>query len=205
VSTATAPRPWPAASRSVARRIAPRDHLFGDPTAVIQVVVYGDLTSPATAEAHFAAHEAIFFHPCIRTTLRHRALGPAGRECAAAAEAVAPYDLFWPFVDEVLRSGSTPDDLRRHCRTLGLDERVVAAPLAEPRIARRLEDDRWLADAAGATTDPTVFVNGTRWERSAAMTLVDDLCRLSEVTRPLWSSGRHRSRPAPTTLAGRLP
>jgi protein-disulfide isomerase len=181
------------------RKISARDHVYGDPRALLQVVVYGDVTSPATAGAHLAVQDAIARHGGIRSTFRHRLTVGAEhpRGCAAAAEAVAALGLFWPFVNKILREGSDQEALRRHCRSLGLDDALVEAASGDGRITRRLEEDERLAHQAAAMADPTVFINGVRWLPSTRADLLDDLGRLAEVTRPLWDLAR---KPAPSPV-----
>jgi hypothetical protein len=178
----------PRASRT-ARTIGPRDHVYGDPRGLIQVVIYGDLHCSATADAYFAVHDAVFVHPCLRMTLRYVLLDddPIARRSAATAEAVAASNLYWPFVDHVFRAGADPNSLRRHVRALGLDERLVDDRATLARSAPRFAEDQRLARAAGVTSMPTVFVNGVLWRPRPGASLRADLGRLAELTRPLWT------------------
>lgn len=178
-------------------RISGRDHVYGEPDGLIQVVIYGDLNSRRTAGAHRAVHDAAFRFRCIRATLRYLLLdGDAiARASAAAAEAVAPFGLYWPFIDEVFRGGADAASLRRHCRTLDIDEHLIDEHVAVPRSAARFAEDRRLAGSAGVAATPTVFINGVRWRADTDVSLSGDLCRLAHVTRPLWAgTGRHPRR-----------
>lgn len=187
------PRPDP-------RRISGRDHVYGEPHGLVQVVIYGDLNSRRTAAAYRAVHDAAFRYRCIRATLRYLLLdGDAvARTSAAAAEAVAPLGVYWPFVDEVFRSGADPAALRRHCRALDVDEHLVDAAVALPRSADRFAEDRHLAALANVGPAPTTFINGVRWRSGPETALFGDLCRLAELTRPLWAgTGAPRPRRRP--------
>ena len=51
--------------------------------------------------------------------------------------------------------------------------------------AARYRCIRW-AVRPGPGAEPTTFINGVRWQPGPGHVLYGDLCRLAEVTRPLW-------------------
>ncbi len=124
------------------------------------VLLYGDATCPRCQQA-----VAVLRPAPVRLTWRHlvlRARGPRPRAVAAALEAAARQDAFWPLLDAIVAApGRTEDpDLWAHARTLGLDlDRFVADQRSDATAARIVHD---LGDAlsAGATGTPAIVVDG---------------------------------------------
>jgi len=135
------------------------DHVRGDPTGTL-VLFYADFTCPRCALAHARLTEA-----GARTVFRHLALRAKHERAvpvALAAEAAAAQGAFWELCDSLYADQGRLDDphLWQRARALGLDLERFDADRRSERVAERVQGDVRDALAAGATTTPTLFVDG---------------------------------------------
>jgi protein-disulfide isomerase len=178
------------AGASAARRTAPGDRLVGRPSAPVQVVLYGDLTSRRSAATYLAIRDAMTRDSSIVLAHRHLicASEPTPRRAAEAVEAADDQGEFWPMCDLLYRVGADPSSIVSHCRALGLDERSVRESVLSRRHSARIAHDLRRAADAGAHASPTMFVNGVRWPTDDPYRCVaTDLADLAHRANPLWS------------------
>ncbi len=132
------------------------DHVRGAEGAPL-VIVYGDYACPhcALADARIAAAP-------VRMAFRHfalRARHPRAGALAAAAEAAALQDAFWPFHDSLYSDQGRLDDphLWERARTLGLDVERFEADRRGAAVAARIARDLRDGLRAGVAASPTLF------------------------------------------------
>jgi protein-disulfide isomerase len=136
------------------------DHVRGDPGGT-PILFYADFTCPRCALAHAkltaAGAHVVFRHMALRAK-HERAVA-----LACAAEAAAVQGAFWDFCDSLYADQGRTDDphLWERARVLGLDLQRFDADRRGERAAARVQRDTRAAIAAGATTTPTLFIDGT--------------------------------------------
>ncbi len=124
------------------------------------VVLYADFTCPRCALAHerltSVGARVAFRHMALRA--KHERAVPV----ACAAEAAAAQGAFWPFADALYADQGRLDDphLWQRARALGLDLARFDEDRRAPQAVDRVQRDTRAALAAGATTTPTLFVDG---------------------------------------------
>ncbi len=142
------------------------DHVRGGRTGPV-IVEYGDYECPYSRQA-FRELERLERRQdqAVRFAFRHFPLTdihPHALAAAAAAEAAALQDQFWPMHSLLFRrqSALADDDLRRYAAQLGLDvarfdrDRTGHAVLA--RVQRDVRSGLATGDVAGT---PTLFIDG---------------------------------------------
>lgn len=156
-----------------------RDHVLGDPGAVITLVEYGSYACPFC----HAAHEVIVrlrdrFGDRMRYVFRQ--LPIRGSDAAVPAAELAEFagaatGQFWPAHDTLMRRGPTfpPGELDRIASELELPRDGAHEAAWRAAVAKVQEDARSARDSGAAVT-PTFFINGRRYEGAW------DECALSE-------------------------
>ena len=135
------------------------DHVRG-PAGAPLVVVYSDFACPFCAVAH-ERMEGL----ALRVAYRHfalRARRPRAPVLAAAAEAAALQDAFWPMHDALFADQGRQDDphLWERAEQLGLDVERFERDRRSPDVAARVKRDVRSALRAGVATTPTLVVAG---------------------------------------------
>lgn len=135
------------------------DHIRGDPSGTL-VVFYADFTCPRCTLA-FERLMDVSAHLVFRH-LALRAKHPRAVAIACAAEAAGAQGAFWPFCDALYADKGRVDDphLWAHARALGLDVERFDEDRRGDAIGARVQRDVRDALAAGATTTPTLFIDG---------------------------------------------
>jgi protein-disulfide isomerase len=135
------------------------DHVRGPGDAPL-VIVYSDFACPFCAVAHERMREVE-----LRVAYRHFALKakrPRAPVLAAAAEAAALQDAFWPMHDALLDDQGRQDDphLWQRAERLGLDVERFDRDRRSAAVADRVRRDVRSALRAGVATTPTLVVAG---------------------------------------------
>lgn len=172
--------------RSPVKAFAPDSRAWerGAPDGVVQIVVWGDLQEPRTAEADGIIRKLLREMPSARYLFRHY---PINQECnpvaartlhdqtcaasraAEAAGTVGGADGYWKMQEWLLRnqsawsgSGRALDDaaLRGAARACGLDAEALAAAVDDVEIGEAIVEDARAGKAIGLVGVPTIFVNG---------------------------------------------
>ncbi|WP_320670982.1 DsbA family protein [Patulibacter defluvii] len=144
---------------SDAGTLRPDDHVSGSPDGPL-VIVYGDAGCPRCQQGVRFLRGAP-----VRLVWRHlvlRARGPRPRALAAALEAAARQDGFWPLLDRLLAEpGRTEDpDLWAHCEQLGLDVARFDRDRRDERTQERIGRDLAEGLSVGAVGTPAILVGG---------------------------------------------
>ncbi|WP_407952094.1 Na+/H+ antiporter NhaA [Plantactinospora sonchi] len=143
-----------------------RDHVRGPDSASVTLVEYGDFQCPYCGQAEPVVRE-LLTDSDLRYVWRHLPLSdvhPQARLAAAAAEAAAAQDAFWPMHALLLtrQNALTSDDLIRYADELGLDRDRFSHDLLTDAHDDRISDDIDSADLSGVSGTPTFFINGRR-------------------------------------------
>ena len=142
------------------------DHVRGDPIGPV-IVEYGDYECPY-ARVAFREIQRVQSRTvnAVRFVFRHFPLTevhPHALRAAAAAEAAALQDQFWPMHALLFhRQNALSDDyLRRYAAKLGLDVVRFDHDRAGPAVLERVRRDVRRGKATGRVTGtPTLFIDG---------------------------------------------
>ena len=148
--------------------VSDRDHIQGTPSALIELVEYGDFECPHCGRAAAAvAQLRDELGDQLRFVFRHFPLAkmhPHARKAAQAAEAAAAQNQFWQMHDLLFKGApalSLPD-LLRYAEELQLDVARFESELASDLYAPRVQEDVSSGVRSGVNGTPSFFVNGVR-------------------------------------------
>ncbi|MCS6891735.1 MAG: DsbA family protein [Rhodovarius sp.] len=160
------------AERAEAQRRAIRDHaaaLFRDPTDPFKGNAAGRIVLVEFFDARCGFCKA--FHPTMEELLRRRRelrvvlkdlpiLGPPSLLAARALLAAHRQERYLPLYDGLmrLREEVTETTLRREAERAGIDWARLRRDMADPAIARRIEENLALARAIGVQGTPALVV-----------------------------------------------
>jgi len=143
---------------------APARALPFDSTAV-EIVQFTDYQCPfcGRAEATIADLRRDY-GSALRVTVKHQPLSfhQNAKAAAEAAEAARNQGRFEAMHDRLFanQKALTQADLLQHAAAIGLDVLRFERDMASPEIQDRVERDRQIAQAVGATGTPAFFING---------------------------------------------
>lgn len=145
-----------------------RDHVYGHPSAPLTVVEYLDYECPFCAKVTGVAQALRDrFGEDLRYVVRHLPLPdvhPHSELAAHAAEAAARQDRFFEMTGILFRNQDhlELEHLVGYATELGLDVDRFLADITDPTTAARVREDVAGAEASGARSTPTFFLNGER-------------------------------------------
>jgi protein-disulfide isomerase len=180
-SALAVPRPLAAAprgprttaqDRTAALPVEPEMPIWGDTSALVTVVFFGDLDCPHTRRAMSALdHLADRFGADLRIAFRHRpvpghATARQASVMAAALHAERGDPAFYSLVRDLARHPppATPARFEAWARRAGEDPNRVPMWAASAPAGERVDRDLALAIRYGVRKTPTFFVNGNRLE-----------------------------------------
>ncbi len=147
---------------------ADRDHIHGRHDAPFTLVEYLDFECPFCSRSTGVTKELCNeFGDRIRYVVRHLPLPdvhPHAELASRAAEAAALQGRFWDIHDLLFarQDQLEYEDLVGYAHELDLDVEQFVRDLDSPAVARRVREDVASAEASGARTTPTFYVNGLR-------------------------------------------
>jgi protein-disulfide isomerase len=157
--------------------IATTDHVAGSSSARITLVEYGDYQCPRCAAAEpvmRALRRALGSE--LRFVFRNFPMSqthPAAEAAAELAEAAAVHGKFWDAHSAIFawsrRYGPEAYDTSTFtaiARGIGLDPRDTLEAITEHRYLQRIRNDFYGGVRSGASTTPTFFLNGQRYNGS---------------------------------------
>ena len=151
--------------------IAPTDHVRGDRTTPVSIVVYADFQCPACATEHQdmtriwpqlqdRAH-LVFRHFPITTSHPH------SWNAALYAEAAGKQDRFWEMHDYLFATQNIwstlpriEDEFDSYALELNLDLETLHADMAADATVLKVRNDQRGGNASGVRSTPAVFING---------------------------------------------
>jgi protein-disulfide isomerase len=180
--TAAAPAdPVAAARAAVPRRQVDDPLALGAVDAPVVVAEWGDFQCPFCRLFATNTEPALLTRYVATGKVRlewhdYAYLGPESVLGARAARAAGQQGKFWPFHDVLYReqprenSGAvTEASLTAQAQRLGLDVTRFRADLADPAIARAVDDDQAAGTRLGVTGVPSFVIAGDAAERSSTV------------------------------------
>ena len=151
--------------------IAENEHIFGQRSNPVSIVVYADFQCPACATEHQAmkrlwpsisdkAH-LIFRHFPLTATHQH------SWTAALYAEAAGRQGQFWEMHDFLFaaqtiwsRLPTVEDEFESYALELNLDVEQLSADLESNETIQKVRNDQRGGNASGVRSTPAVFING---------------------------------------------
>ncbi len=168
--------------------IAPNDHVRGDPSTPVSIVVYADFQCPACA-TEFRVMGRIWsrIEDKAHMIFRHYPLtagNPHAWTAALYAEAAGRQGRFWEMHDFLFANqpdwsllADVESEFDSYAETLGLDLEQLRADLASEEVIDKVRNDQRGGNAAGVRSTPVLFINGQRVAQLSAariMALVEE-------------------------------
>ena len=149
------------------------DHVYGNKNAKVVLVEYGDFQCPGCASAA-PTLKAIKekYGENLAFIFRHKPLvgtNPNALSAAATAEAAGLQGKFWEMHDKLFENQQSWGQLTGQQRTdyfvglaesLALDVNKFKVDIEDPNIRKKIDFDSNLANKAGITGTPALFLNG---------------------------------------------
>ena len=141
-------------AKKVRRVAAPRDHIYGNPSAPVSLIEYSDFECPFCKRFHLMAKEIIdSYGGKVNWVYRHFPLpmhNPGAQKEAEASECVSQLggnEAFWKYTDAVYArtqsngNGFPPSQLAPLAKEIGLDEKQFQECLSSGKYASRVQED----------------------------------------------------------------
>jgi protein-disulfide isomerase len=143
------------------------DHVFGDPKAAVQMIVYSDFECPFCAKfAETMKKVEENFKDKIVITFRQYPLPihPQAEKAAEASECAAEQGKFWEMHDRLfannIASNMNVEQYKKDAVDLSLNQEQFNQCLDSGKYAEKVSQQKTDGTKAGATGTPTIFVNG---------------------------------------------
>jgi len=156
------------------RRVDPdRDHIYGDPAALVSIIEYSDTQCPYCQAFHKTPKQVVgLYQGRVNWVYRHFPLSfhnPAAQIEAEASECVAELagnDSFWVFIDALYARGPLQDknaaqaDIQALVAENGIDQNAFANCFSSSKYRARVTDDMNEGSSIGINGTPgTVILN----------------------------------------------
>lgn len=159
----------------VAQNVRPpskgRDHFYGNPDALVTLIVYSDFECPFCKQFHAVPMEVIdSYNGKVNLVYRHMPLpmhNPGATKQAQAAECASQLggdSAFWAYTNAIYsrtRSNGTgfpTSQLSGLAFEIGLDEKLFAECSESSRFASRVQEDIDDANSIGVSGTPTTVI-----------------------------------------------
>src|SRR6266704_4001852 len=160
-----------------------RDHIQGDPKALLTLVEYGDYQCPYCGAAYPEVKKVQKeLGPELRFVFRNFPLTNMhehAMNAAETAEAASVQGKFWPMHDFLYEHQATlgdPGVALGYAKKLGLDTQRFEREIAQHTYQKRIKDDFMSGVRSGVNGTPTFYVNGIRHDEDAvAKALIEAL------------------------------
>jgi len=143
------------------------DHVFGDPKAAVQMIVYSDFECPFCAKfAETMKKVEENFKDKIVITFRQYPLPihPQAEKAAEASECAAEQGKFWEMHDRLFANNivgnMNVEQYKKDAVDLSLNQEQFNQCLDSGKYAEKVSQQKTDGTKAGATGTPTIFVNG---------------------------------------------
>ncbi|MFH1255257.1 MAG: thioredoxin domain-containing protein [bacterium] len=151
----------------ILRPIDATDHIWGDPKAPVQMIVYSDFECPFCVK-FFQTMKIIEenFKDKIAITFRNYPLAghPDAEKAAEAAECAGEQGKFWEMHDKLFFDNTagrmSVEQFKQDAVDLGLDQNKFNQCLDSGQYQAKITEQKNQGDKAGVTGTPTIFVNG---------------------------------------------
>jgi len=168
--------------------ISPDDHILGDATTPVSIVVYADFQCPACAtEAQRVRRIWSRIEDKAHLIFRHYPLtasNPNAWTAALHAEAAGRQGRFWEMHDALFANQGIwallPDaasEFESYAEARGLDLERLRADVESEAVISKVRNDQRGGNSAGVRSTPAMFINGQRVAQltsSRIMSLVEE-------------------------------
>lgn len=152
-----------------------KDNVYGNPDAKVVIVEYGDFQCPGCGGAYSrlkVIKEA--YGDDIAFVYRHfplTSIHPNALAAAAAAEAAGLQGKFWEMHDLLFEGQDSWENLspeqrgpqfELYAQSLGLDLGKFNSDLSSEQVSKKIAYDRAVGGKAGASSTPTIILNGEK-------------------------------------------
>jgi 2-hydroxychromene-2-carboxylate isomerase len=128
------------------------------------IVEYADFECAHCRAAAAVVDEFVKKHPDVQVVFKHLPLSfhAMATKAAIAAEAAGRQGRFWPMHDAIFATQDflSDDLLLGHAKAIGLDVARFQKDLADPELAKRVEQSRAEGQAFGFAATPSFLVDG---------------------------------------------
>ena len=147
--------------------LRPDDPVRGPKAAPVTLVLFSDFQCPFCARVEPTLQQIReAYGDKVRIVWKHQPLPlhPDAMPAARAAEAARATGKFWEMHDKLFANQARLSEATyaQYARELGIDPARFQREVASEAVGRRIDEDRQLASAVGASGTPTVFVNCRR-------------------------------------------
>jgi protein-disulfide isomerase len=136
----------------------------GAKNAKTTIVEYADFECGHCKAASAVLEELVKKHPEVRVVFKHMPLSfhTMAKKAAIAAEAAGRQGKFWPMHDAIFATQEflTDELLLGHAKAVGLDVERFKKDLADPALAKRVDDARSEGAGYGFNATPAFLVDG---------------------------------------------
>ncbi len=130
----------------------------------ITIVEFADFECAHCRAAGPAVEELIKKHPEVKVVFKHYPLPfhAYARKAAIAAEAAGLQGKFWQMHDAIFATQDFLSDelLLGHAKALGLDAPRFAKDIADPAVAKKVDDSHAEGESLGVAATPAFFIEG---------------------------------------------
>jgi protein-disulfide isomerase len=143
------------------------------PNQKVTLIEFGDFQCPSCAAAHpYVKQLKEEYKDTLTFIFRHRPLvqHPYAELASRAAEAAGEQDKFWEMHDKLFdnqNAWSVTMNAEKafigYAEDLGLDVEKFKTDLGSEKIIKRIQFEKSEADALGATSTPTFYVNDAKY------------------------------------------
>jgi protein-disulfide isomerase len=142
----------------------PADPVRGNPEGAVTLVEFFDVRCPYCKQLNIAMGDLVRRNPDVRVVLKDLpVLGPNSLLAARALIAAQRQDKYRPLHDALMKLREDPVEtvIRREAEKLGIDWARLRRDMDDPATARRVAENRRLAEALRLEGTPAVVVGDT--------------------------------------------
>ncbi len=150
--------------------VSNKDHIQGNPDAVIELVEYGDYQCPYCGQAYLEIKKLQkHLGDKLKFVFRNFPLVEAHEyalNAAIAAEVASDMGQFWEMHDTLYENQTALDDsdLVFYAKEIGLDTGTFEAKFPDSKYEKGIENDLEGGLRSGVNGTPSFFINGRKYE-----------------------------------------
>ncbi|MCB9789276.1 MAG: thioredoxin domain-containing protein [Deltaproteobacteria bacterium] len=134
-------------------------------TAKVHIIEFSDFQCPFCGRVNPTIKQIEETYPdTVRVTFLHNPLPfhKDAQPAALAAAAAGKQGKFFEMHDKLFENQRAlkPEDLEKYATEIGLDVEQFKKDIADPEVAKFVENNRLISNAVGATGTPAFFING---------------------------------------------
>ncbi len=169
----------------LSRRVSQRDHIIGDESAAVTLLMYGAYECPHCVEGNEIVQKIQqYFRENLRFVFRHfprTNVHPHAEAAAEVAEAAGEQDKFWEMHGRLFENYNRLDGehLISYAEELGLDMERFERAITGRVFAQRVREDLVSGMESNVRGTPTYFINGVKHLASGRFEILVEAIELS--------------------------